>query len=650
MLTDTMVANLNDAQRLAVTTTEGPVLILAGAGSGKTKTLTARIAYLIKEKKIDPAQILAVTFTNKAAGEMQQRVFELMGQHRRILPWLGTFHSICVRLLRKELNDSTLPFTASFTIYDSSDQLSLVRQIMKDRNLDQKQYNPRTVKAYIEGAKNELLDPAGYRSFVDSFFQELVANVYEEYQARLQAANAFDFDDLINFTLKLLAEQPEVLAKYRQQFRYILVDEYQDTNKGQYQLVKQLAAQHQNIFVVGDDWQAIYSFRGADFRNILNFERDYPNATVIKLEQNYRSTQNILDAAHAIITKNQQRSKKQLFTNASEGYPIKVVQCGNDWAEGQFIIQECKRLIRDNTSSPNTLEEIVVLYRTNAQSRSLEEALIKADIPYRVIGAVRFYDRKEIKDQLAYLRLLCNPDDRVSLERAIAVPSRKIGPKTLQQYYRFLSSESVNNKIPPKIEQFLSVMSHLRGLVNKIPLADLLMKVAVESGYRDWLRDGTMEGEGRWENVLELQNAAAQHQTLEDFLERVALVQDSDAINEKQGGRPKSELYNHAALGSTGKLPGMLTLMTVHAAKGLEFDTVFITGMEEGLFPHQNSLTEVAEMEEERRLAYVGLTRAKRHLYLIMADERRHFGSVIANPPSRFVTEIPEHLVQIEEW
>lgn len=654
-MSEKILQQLNAAQRQAVTTTEGPVLILAGAGSGKTKTLTARIAYLIDVKKVEPAEILAVTFTNKASGAMQHRVYELMGQRARILPWLGTFHSICVRILRKELNDSPLPYTNNFTIYDSSDQLSLVRQIMKDRHLDQKQYNPRAVKSYIESAKNELLDPAGYRTFVDSYFQELVATVYEEYQSRLQAANSFDFDDLINFTLKLFSEQPETLHKYQQLFRYILVDEYQDTNKGQYQLIKSLAAIHQNIFVVGDDWQAIYSFRGADFRNILNFEQDYPKAVVIKLEQNYRSTQNILDAAHHIIAKNQQRSKKQLFTEASEGYPIKVVQCRNDWAEGEFMIQECRRLIRENTSTLNSLEDIVVLYRTNAQSRSLEEALIKADIPYRVIGAVRFYDRREIKDQLAYLRLLSNPDDRVSFERAISVPPRKIGPKTLQQYRAVVESpkpdqpsttETRRGEVPPRVRDFLLIIERLRDLVNKIALNELLMKVAIESGYRDWVRDGTIEGESRWENILELQNAAAQHGTLEAFLERVALVQDTDLINEKRRG----ELYDHAALGATGKLPGLLTLMTVHAAKGLEFDTVFIMGMEEGLFPHANALREVAEMEEERRLAYVGLTRAKRHLYLVMAEERRYFGTVVANPPSRFVTEIPEHLIEISEW
>jgi len=639
-----ILADLNLMQKEAVVNTDGPVLILAGAGSGKTKTLTVRIAYLMHNLQVAPQNILAVTFTNKAANEMAERVAKMTTRHSTHLPWLGTFHSLCVKILRLELNNSQLPYTKFFTIYDSSDQLSLIRMIMKDSNIDQKQYNPRAVKAYIESAKNELMTPAQYADFADSYFQEITAKVYTEYQKRMVEANSMDFDDLINNTLQLFALHPNILAKYQEQFQYILVDEYQDTNKGQYTLIKALAKKHQNIFVVGDDWQAIYAFRGADFRNILNFEKDYPNTKIIKLEQNYRSSQNILDAAHHIITRNAQRSDKKLFTQSSAGYPIKVVECLNDWSEGEFVINEVRDLIRNSTSSPNNLNDIVILYRTNAQSRVLEESLIKADVPYRVVGAVRFYDRKEIKDILAYLRLLQNSADSVSFERVVNRPSRKIGPKTIKDYYVALQK---NLPPPKKIADFLSLMNKMRDELLTKNVADIISQVVRQTGYKEWVQDGTVEGESRWENIMELQNAAMGSNSLDEFLERVALVQDTDRENER---RRDEENLDWRSERPNAQLPGVLTLMTMHAAKGLEFDTVMITGLEEGLFPHQNSLHDPAEMEEERRLAYVGMTRPKRRLYLVHATERRMFGSVVANPPSRFIAEIPEHLIEIVEW
>ncbi len=647
-------------QKEAVVNTDGPVLILAGAGSGKTKTLTARIAYLIQQNNVQPQHILAVTFTNKAAGEMATRVSEMLAGRRKrsdekkeksyFLPWLGTFHSICVKILRHELNNAKLPYTQYFTIYDSSDQLSLIRMIMKDFKIDQKQYNPRAVKAYIEGAKNELMTPAAYAKFADSYFQEVTSKIYTEYQKRMVQANAMDFDDLINNTLILFEQHPKILQKYQVQFKYILVDEYQDTNKGQYTLVKILAKKHQNIFVVGDDWQAIYAFRGADFRNILRFEKDYPRAKIIKLEQNYRSTQNILDAAHNIITKNAQRSDKKLFTNRAAGYPIKVVECLNDWSEGEYVISEVRDLIRNSTSSPNSLDQVVVLYRTNAQSRVLEESLIKADVPYKVVGAVRFYDRKEIKDILAYLRLLHNPEDRVSFERAVNRPSRKIGPKTIKDFY---AAKLKGEAGPSKVQDFLNFMNKMRRELKGKNAAEIVSEIVNKSGYKDWVKDGTVEGEGRWENIMELKSAAAVHQNLDEFLERVALVQDTDSENERRRDENSENFGSrHDMFGERPalRLPGVLTLMTTHAAKGLEFDTVIITGLEEGLFPHQNSLHDPAEMEEERRLAYVGMTRPKRRLYLVYATERRMFGSVVANAPSRFISEIPENLVELVEW
>lgn len=634
-MVEKILTGLNEPQRQAVEQTEGPVLILAGAGSGKTRTLTARIAYLIEQQNIDPTRILAVTFTNKAAGEMADRVSRLLGWagHDYSLPWLGTFHSIGVKVLRRELNDSKLPFTNSFTIYDAGDQLSLIKQIMRDRQIDTKQFNPKSIKGLIEGAKNELLTPKEYSRYVDGHFQELAAEIYAEYQLRLVSANALDFDDLIMRTLQLFAEHPAILQKYQRYWQYILVDEYQDTNKGQYQLIKQLAALHKNIFVVGDDWQAIYAFRGADFRNILNFEQDYPDAKVIKLEENYRSTQTILDAAHAIITKNNQRSDKKLFTNGQTGEKIKVVECLNDFAEGEYVINESLKLVR--TGVVESLDDVVILYRTNAQSRILEESMLRVSVPYRIVGSLKFYDRKEVKDILAYLKLIDNPADMVSFERIVNVPPRRVGKKTLLQYRQSLNDPKINT--PPPVAEFWQLMDKIKAKAAGKAPAEIIEIAAEVSGYKDYLLDGSVEGETRWENVQELQGAAAGQDDLGHFLEQVALVQETDKV--------RSEANRRSGAGK-----GALTLMTLHAVKGLEFKAVFIVGTEEGVLPHSRSLMDPPEMEEERRLCYVGMTRPQKRLYLLYALERRLFGSPTANPPSRFIDEVPGRLVDRTKW
>ncbi len=623
---------LNEAQTQAVTTTKGPVLILAGAGSGKTRTLTARIAYLLSELRVSPARVLAVTFTNKAAGEMAERVREWLRDLKipSDLPWLGTFHSICVKILRRELNNSSLPLSASFSIYDSADQQALIRAIMRDFSIDTKQYNPKGVLSFISSAKSELMTPEVYAEMAAGAYQLLVARVYREYQMRLVAANALDFDDLLMATVTLLREHPEIGQRYQEQFEYILVDEYQDTNKAQYELVRLLSAVHRNLFVVGDDWQAIYAFRGADFRNILRFEQDFTDATIIKLEKNYRSTQTILDAAHEIIRRNQVRSDKRLVATREEGEKINVVACLNDMAEGEFVISESRRLTREDTDA-HSFDDIVVLYRTNAQSRAIEESLIAAGVPYRLVGTVRFYDRKEVKDMLAYLRIIHNPADQVSFGRAIANPSRKVGPKTLAEYWKHVGHIEA---VPARVKPFLESVSKWREWAEEMPPAELIEKVATDAGYEAYLRDGTTEGEVRWENVRELQSAAATHDTLATFLEQVALIQDTDSLKER----------------STRNGHGALTLMTIHAAKGLEFPVVFIIGMEESIFPHSRATVDATEMEEERRLCYVGMTRPQHRLYLVYAHSRRLFGDITANPPSRFLEEIPEDLREELEW
>ncbi len=643
--------DLNEPQQEAVKTTEGPVLILAGAGSGKTRALTHRLAYLISVKNISPFNILAVTFTNKAAGEMRSRMENLLrNDETRIkndekmtnarnpntstfdirysdlgaavrLPWLGTFHSICVKILRREAKH--LGYPSNFTIFDTQDQLAVVKKIMQEIGIDPKNYNPNGVLYYISSAKNEFVSPDDYDQYVNSPFEEVVRDVYKEYQKYLKTVGAMDFDDLLVLCVKLFEDNKTVLEKYQRIFRYILIDEYQDTNQVQYLWAKMLSAKSKNICVVGDDSQSIYGFRGANFRNILNFERDFPGAKVIKLEQNYRSTKNILRAADELIKYNRHKTKKTLWTDNSDGALLQVYQALNEKDEAEFVAMEIRAL----AMGKSRWSDFAVLYRTNAQSRALEEAFIRYGIPYRVIGGVRFYERREVKDIIAYLRLLANPDDQISLERVINVPARGIGSKTFLKYLQDLSN--LNSEIPPKIQQFLEMVEEIRK--KKVEVADLIEIIAEKTGYKDYLLDGTPEGEARWENVLELKSVAAYNDALglenplEAFLEKVALYQDTDN-------------YDAGA--------NVVTLMTLHSAKGLEFPVVFIIGFEEGLLPHSKSIDEDSDVEEERRLCYVGITRAKQKLYLLYASERIYFGNPVANSPSRFLAEIPEDVKQ----
>lgn len=626
-----LLSALNPQQQEAVTTIDGPVLILAGAGSGKTKALTHRFAYLLKERRVSPFNILCVTFTNKAAGEMKERIQRLLGQDEETglhLPWLGTFHAVCVRILRRELNKAALGLTSSFVIFDESDALTAVKRAMDELGVNPKQYNPNAVRAQISGAKQEMLTPDQYAQYAVGPWQQTVQQVYARYQSLITKANGVDFDDILLKTLQLFQQNPAILGDYQERFRYIMVDEYQDTNRAQYLLVKMLASLHRNIFVIGDDWQSVYSWRGADFRNILDFERDYPDATVIKLEQNYRSTQTILDAAQAVIARNEQRSDKKLWTDGPAGVPITVVECLNEKDEAEFVMRELRALAQTGLyQGMRSYDDCVILYRTNAQSRALEETLMRFNIPYRIVGGVRFYERKEIKDMLAYMRLVHNPEDWVSLERIINVPARGIGPKTVAG----LRDVDLNQRqlLPAKVNAFLEMMDSIREECAGKSVADLVDCIMAKSKYKEFLLDGSIEGESRYENVRELRTAAERADNLEQFLEDVALVQDAEEV---------------AAERAENAPEGAITLMTMHAAKGLEFPVVFIVGMEEGIFPHGRSLTDKQQMEEERRLAYVGMTRAKDRLYLLHAFERRLYGLLQSNPASRFIHEIPEEL------
>ncbi|MBI2263342.1 UvrD-helicase domain-containing protein [Candidatus Berkelbacteria bacterium] len=607
---------LNEAQKEAVKTTEGPVLVLAGPGSGKTRALTHRVAYLIKEKNVSPFNILCVTFTNKAANEMKERIYKLFSpgltpttpDFTPHLPWLGTFHSNCVKILRKESHH--LGFGNSFSIYDESESLSAIKKALQDLGLDPKRINPNAVKSFIEGAKSELISPKDYLKQASGFFAEQVAVIYPRYQEILKSANAFDFDDLIMKTVELFRKNPAILAHWQNLFHYILIDEYQDTNASQYVLVKILAEKRQNIFAIGDDHQSIYSFRNADFRNILNFEKDFPGAKVIKLEQNYRSTGKIVEAASRVISNNVWKSKKALWTQNEEGVPLIRFGAQDENEEAEFILNEIEALKQADSLGYG---DFVLLYRTNAQSRILEEFFLKIGLPYRLVGALRFYERKEIKDILAYLKLLININDFVSYQRIVNTPPRGIGPKT---------AEDLNH---PKVKEFLGLVEELRQKRTILPPAALIEYVINRSGYKDFILDGTLEGESRFENLKELKNVAAESERLEDFLERVALVSDVDNLESKSDA---------------------VHLMTLHCAKGLEFPVVFILGLEEGLFPHSRSLMEPAELEEERRLFYVGLTRAMKRLYLTFAKKRRIFGNIGSSLPSRFLSEIPGHLME----
>ena len=642
---------LNPSQRDAVVHSGSPLLIVAGAGSGKTRVLTNRIAYLLAECGVAPYEVMAITFTNKAAGEMRERVAALVGPRAKSM-WVTTFHSACVRILRQEA--SIAGFSPSFSIYDQADSVRLVTLIGRDLNLDPKRYPPRQIAAMISNAKNELIGPADYTNQAKTHIEEIVAECFGLYQKRLRDANAFDFDDLILKTVEVLQRFPEAKARYRSRFRHVLVDEYQDTNHAQYILVRELVGtvadgiQPAELCVVGDADQSIYAFRGATIRNILQFEEDYPSARTILLEQNYRSTQNILSAANAVITNNASRKAKNLWSDSGAGALITGYVAEDERDEAEYVMNEIFRLQSENISQPG---DTAIFYRTNSQSRAFEEVFMRNTLPYKVVGGVRFYERKEVRDFLAYLRVLANPYDEISLRRIINTPKRGIGDKAidgLEQMGIPLWDALLNAKDAPgatarataAIEGFAKLMISLRELVEANVRPSVIAEAVLEqSKLGEELSDSEdPQDEARLENLQELVAVAQEYEADErlegeevsivGFLERVSLVADSDQI-------PDGEDHG-----------GVVTLMTLHTAKGLEFPTVFLTGMEENVFPHSRSLGEPSEIEEERRLAYVGLTRARKNLFLSRASTRFAFGSPTYNSPSRFLSEIPEEIIQ----
>ncbi|NTW13441.1 MAG: UvrD-helicase domain-containing protein [Candidatus Moranbacteria bacterium] len=648
-------AGLNPEQKKAVLRTEGPSLILAGAGSGKTKTLTHRIAYLIAERAVSPNNILAVTFTNKAAGEMRDRVEALLALAAEEsesplsfhgMPHIGTFHAISAKILRNDI--AKLGRDPRFNILDADDQISIVKAAMKGLDMSEEQIKPRSVLEAISRAKGESLDADTYALRTGSYYEELVAKVYKYYESELLKTESLDFDDLLRLTVRLFEESPETLVRYQDQFRYVLVDEYQDTNPLQYRLIRLLALKHHNVFVIGDDYQSIYRWRQADIRNILEFEKDYPDAQVITLERNYRSTQIILDAAGSVIAKNRNQREKKLWTEEKEGDLIVARTLSDEAEEAEFVARTIKHSGDDEESI--RFGDFAALYRTNAQSRALEEAFLRYSIPYRIVGGLKFYQRKEVKDVISYARLLMNPRDMIALSRIINEPKRGIGKATLVKWADAaeragtdpLSAVSVISPeygIPEKkiliMKTFASLFSRLRAeVVSATPtltFSEILKELATESGYLLSLRDGTGEGEERELNVRELFSVAKKYEdrsleeALQAFLEEVALSSDTDSIDNKAEA---------------------VHLMTLHSAKGLEFPTVFIVGLEEGVFPHSRSAFSEEDLEEERRLMYVGITRAKKRLYLLSAEARMLFGSTNVNPTSRFIGEIPSHLLE----
>lgn len=603
---------LNDAQRDAVETLTGPVLILAGAGSGKTKTLTHRIANLI-EQGVSPYEILALTFTNKAAREMRERLAGLLGMENSFsfMPWMGTFHSICVKILRIEA--ANVGLSSSFTIYDSDDRLALIKRAMKELKISDKTLKPRAAESAISKAKNEGKDPSEYAAEAFYSQQRNIAEVYERYEDMRMKADAVDFDDLLLYVAKMLKQRADLRAKWRAKFKHILIDEYQDTNHIQYKIVKALVNDERNICCVGDDWQSIYSWRGADFTNILNFEKDFPGAKVIKLEQNYRSTQNILDAAQKVIMQNTQRSDKALFTESGKGEPVTIEALRDEEAEANWVGNQIKR-------SGRPLSDFAVLYRTNAQSQAFEKAFMRLNLPYKLVGGVRFYDRREIKDVLAYLHLIVNPQDVIALTRVVNVPGRGIGAKSLEKIMAG-DIETLTPKTKRAYVGFLNVLDTLRKMQaeQKAP-AEMIEKLLELTAYRDYVRaDEPVKADEREENLTALVGEAGKYETLDEFLADAALMSSAD---ENAG--------DHA-----------VTLMTLHAAKGLEFPVVFLTGMEEGVLPHTRALEDSADdVEEERRLAYVGMTRAMQELFLSYAGSRYAFGGRTYNFPSRFLGEL----------
>ena len=656
---DPLLEGLNPQQSEAVTHAGGPLLVVAGAGSGKTRVLTRRIAYLMSRRNVAPYQILAITFTNKAAGEMKERVADLVGPIAKSM-WVSTFHSACVRILRQEA--TRLGYSNSFSIYDSADSQRLITIVAKELNLDAKRYPARQFQSMISNAKNELLGPQDYLNAASNPFEQIVADVYAVYQQRLIRANAMDFDDLILKTVEVLQRYPEAKARFRSRFRHVLVDEYQDTNHAQYILVKELVGTEleglapAELCVVGDADQSIYGFRGATIRNILQFELDYPNARTVLLEQNYRSTQNILNAANAVITKNESRKEKNLWSDAGAGSPLTGYVAESEHDEANFIADEIRSLQREGVSTPG---DTAIFYRTNAQSRVFEEVFMRNALPYKVVGGLRFYERREVKDLLAYLRVLANLEDEISLRRIINVPKRGIGDTSLDyvdefarnndiSFWQGLLRVSENASVPSRaaqaVNEFTSMVSALAVLVEAKTKPSVIVEAALEqSGLLKELADSTdPQDEVRVENLKELVAVSIEYEerpfeelgedeeiSLAGFLEKVSLVADADEI-------PEGEDHG-----------GVVTMMTLHTAKGLEFPTVFLTGMEDGIFPHSRTLGEKDEIEEERRLAYVGLTRARQRLYISRAEYRSTWGAPNYNPPSRFLDEIPEDVI---EW
>lgn len=645
---DSVLSGLNEPQKRAVQQTDGAVLILAGAGSGKTKTLTHRIAYLIKSG-VSPYNILAVTFTNKAAKEMRSRIAELLGEdadNRGFMPFMGTFHGICVRLLRQDGELAGIP--KNFVIFDEADRQSAIKQAMKQLSISDKEFKPSSISSMISSAKNELVSPEEFASTARLPLQRAAADVFPLYEKILKDASALDFDDLLSRTVEMLEAHQPLRDKWRTQFSHVMVDEYQDTNNAQYKLVKLLLNDHKNICVVGDDWQSIYSWRGADFRNILNFERDFPGAIVIKLEQNYRSTKNILDAAHMVITKNEQRSDKQLWTASDGGQPVQIIQVQSETHEAQSVMNKIRSQVDLRLRNYG---DFAVLYRTNAQSRSLEEQFIRYGLPYKVVGGVRFYDRKEVKDVLAYIRLLYQPNDITSFNRIVNLPPRGIGAKSLEKFFLWASQmgytlqaalhqvascQALSGKAHQGLIALSNMMTDLRAhmpvtdeetaLENAFSVSDFVEAVIKRTGYQDFLDDGSIQAADRVQNIKELVSVAKEYNGLgiDSFLEEVALVSSFDEASGAEA----------------------VTLMTVHGAKGLEFPVVFMVGMEETIFPHARALFDPSEMEEERRLCYVGMTRAREELYLYHANGRMLYGNAQSNPPSRFLSDIDDKLNQ----
>ena len=642
-----LLEDLNPVQQKAVLETEGPLLVFAGAGSGKTRVLTYRIAYLIQEKGIAPWNILAVTFTNKAADEMKERVERLLGKSAKGT-WVSTFHSACARILRRHIEP--LGFQRNFVIYDEQDQERHLKTVMKELDVDFRMFNPRAIQSSIDQLKNEGITPDQYHPSQFNIFQKRLAMVYERYQEDLRRNNALDFGDLLTFVVILFRRHPEILKSYQDLCRYVMVDEFQDTNLIQYHLIRQIVDAHRNICVVGDDDQSIYRWRGAQVGNILNFEKDFPETRIITLEQNYRSTQNILQAANLMVGNNRSRKKKALWTENPEGEVLTCYVGEDETDEARFVIQKIRELTHPSSESIRPYREIAVFYRVNAQSRAIEDELVKQQIPYTIVGGLKFYERKEIKDILAYLKLIANPPDGLSLKRIINVPPRGIGEKTIEKIETFSRErglplyEGMKQSVKEdwltvaakgKVEEFIRLIEEFREEAKRLSLSQLTMALLRESGYLQKLKEeGTDEAISRMENIDELVNVMMELEregeaaSLEAFLDKVSLVSDVDLYEDK-GNR--------------------VSLMTLHCAKGLEYPLVFIVGMEEGILPHHRRGEEIADLEEERRLFYVGMTRAKERLFLSRAEKRYTFGVGRANLASRFLDEIPMELIQLEE-